>query len=62
MEDGKTGGIRYSFSSLQKSTQHWFLSGGVSDEAGRFMLEKIPYGEYVLHVKMLGFITKKIAR
>ena len=36
------------------------LSGGVSDEAGRFTLEKIPYGEYVLHVKMLEFVTKKI--
>lgn len=37
------------------------LSGGVSDEAGRFALENIPYGEYVLHVKMLGFITKKLS-
>ncbi len=37
------------------------LSGGVSDEAGRFTLENIPYGEYTLHVKMLGLIAKKLS-
>lgn len=36
------------------------ISGEVSDEAGCFLLENIPFGEYHLHIKMIGFLPKKL--
>jgi outer membrane receptor protein involved in Fe transport len=43
---------------LSDSTK--ILSGEVSDEAGLFLLQKIPFGEYILHIKVMGFIPKQL--
>jgi hypothetical protein len=35
-------------------------SGTVTGNAGEFILEKIPLENYVLHVKMIGYVSKKM--
>lgn len=44
----------------QASDSTNIVAGEVSDGEGRFLLEKIPFGDYVLHIKMIGFIPKKL--
>ncbi|MFZ6009082.1 MAG: TonB-dependent receptor domain-containing protein [Bacteroidota bacterium] len=58
-EDGKPVAFATVFITSQLDSAK-VLSGGVSDEAGHFAWQNIPYGEYMLRVKMLGFITKRI--
>lgn len=36
------------------------VAGTVSNEVGVFSLEKVPIGNYMLNVQMIGFVTKKL--
>ncbi len=44
-----------------KSDSTKIIGGTVTDVAGNFVLEKVLYGNYMLHIQMIGFVSRQVA-
>jgi outer membrane receptor protein involved in Fe transport len=52
--------VEYANVTVLRAKDSSFVTGGISDNAGKFSIDKIPYGLYTLKVKFIGYATSVI--
>lgn len=59
--DKSTGeGIPFSSVAIVKQGEHDAFLGGISDDQGNFLINKVPYGTYTLMVSFIGYKTGEV--
>jgi hypothetical protein len=57
VDDSTSGPVSYASVALLSAADSSLLTGMITDETGKFIFEKIPYGKYNLRVTFIGYKT-----
>ena len=60
--DSKNQPVGYATAAILNPISNEVISGTICDENGKFLINKVKYGEYILSVRMLGFLTEDTQR
>jgi Outer membrane receptor proteins, mostly Fe transport len=52
--------VEYANVTILRAKDSTFVTGGISDNAGKFALDKIPYGLYTVKIKFIGYSTSVV--
>lgn len=52
--------VEYANIAIYRAKDSSLVTGGISDNAGKFAIERIPYGLYTLKVKFIGYTTSVV--